>query len=569
MPRRRLGDILIERGVLSEEQLQQALERQRETTAPLGTVVIEMGFVTAEQIADALAEHLQVPRAVWNDESLNPELALLVPAELLKEGHVFPIGKDGQRLKLAMVDPLDIFTIDAVRQQTGLFIEPVVATATEIQAAYDRAFNLASVAQGVIAEIEEEPEEDQPDLISEQMADSPGVKVVNLILVQAVRDRASDVHIEPREDYLLVRFRVDGILREEMRLPKPIHPDVTLRLKVMAGLDITERRRPQDGRMKVTIEEQAIDMRISVLPTIYGEKTVLRLLNKNTAILRLDDTGFLPASLQALERMLASPHGLILVTGPTGSGKTTTQYALLNRLNSPNRNIITVEDPVEYRLDGVNQVQVNAKIGFDFAANLRAVLRQDPDVVMVGEIRDRETADIAVRAALTGHLVLSTLHTNSACGAITRLLDMGVEPFLLSATLIGVVSQRLVRSVCPSCKAIASVTDPAEERFLHMHGVEISTLWRGQGCQHCKQSGLYGRIPVEEVLPITRELRRTLTDRPTEQDLFAAARKAGFRTLVENGITKVAAGHTTVHELWRTLYSLEDDISVAADRSPA
>jgi type IV pilus assembly protein PilB len=556
--RRRLGDILVERGVITQEQLTQALQRQLETGVPLGKLVIDLGFARAEQMASALAEQLGLPRADWS-APINPELALLIPAEILREGRVFPMRSEGSRLTLAMVDPLDIFTIDTVRSITGMYVEPVVATADEIEAAYDRVFSLSSAAQDVVAEIEEEPvEEEPPEAAADAPADSPGVKVVNLILLQAVHDRASDVHIEPREKGLVVRFRVDGVLREEMRLPKAIHPDVTLRMKVMAGLDITERRRPQDGRMKITVEEQAIDVRISVLPTIYGEKTVLRILDKGAAILDLDESGLLPASKKALEQILGLPTGLILVTGPTGSGKTTTQYAMLNRLNTVTRNIITVEDPVEYRIDGINQVQVNPKIGVDFASNLRSVLRQDPDVVMVGEIRDKETAEIAVRAALTGHLVLSTLHTNSACGTLTRLIDMGIEPYLVSATLLGVVNQRLARRICPACKEETAPT-VSEESFLDKYGYQATKLWRGRGCPQCKQSGYRGRVPIEEVLIITRSLRRVLNNDPTEIDLLQVAKEDGFRTLEENGIEKVLAGITTIPELWRTVYSLDAD----------
>ncbi|MGI6610244.1 MAG: GspE/PulE family protein [Limnochordia bacterium] len=559
MRRRRLGDILIERGVLTAEQLGKALERQLETRAPLGAVLVEMGLIKADVLADALAEHLGVPRAEWRLGSPDPELALLIPMELLREGRIFPLSREGDCLRLAMADPLDIFTIDAVRQVTGLFVEPAVATEAEIKAAFDRVFNLSSAAHEVIAEIEEEPvEEKSLESLMEQQVDSPGVKMVNLILVQAVRDRVSDIHIEPREDRVIVRFRVDGVLREEMRLPRQIHSDVTLRLKVMAGLDITERRRPQDGRIKITIEGQSIDLRMSVLPTIYGEKTVLRLLDKSSVVLRVAEMGYLPGSQDAVEQMLRLSTGLILVTGPTGSGKTTTQYALLNELNTPGRNIITVEDPVEYRMDGVNQVQVNARIGVGFASSLRAVLRQDPDVVVVGEVRDRETAEIAVRAALTGHLVLATVHTNSACATPARLIDMGVEPFLVSATMIGVISQRLVRRICPECREQVGVLDPAEETFLASFGVHKPQLWRGRGCPGCRGTGYRGRLPVEEVLTITRGVRRLLGARVSEEQVEEAARHDGFRTMIENGVDKVLAGLTTLQELWRAVYSLED-----------
>jgi type IV pilus assembly protein PilB len=559
--RRRLGDILIERGVLAPEQLHKALERQRESKQPLGTVLVELGYIRSEVMADILAEQLKIARADWEQASREPDLALLVPMELLEGGRVYPLRRQGDLLTLAMVDPLDIFTMDTVRQATGLRVQPVVATPEEIKAAYDRVFNLASIAQTVIAEIEEEKPEEQ-EIIPDNLSESPGVKVVQLILAQAVRDHASDIHIEPRESKVVVRFRTDGILKEEMILPKQIHRDLVTRIKVISNLDITERRRPQDGRFKIRLDKDQhdVDMRISILPTIYGEKVVIRILDKSVAVFGLNEIGFLPESLAVVDNWLKYQQGLIMVTGPTGSGKTTTQYAFLNALNTPDKNIITVEDPVEYRIDGLNQVQVNPKIGFDFASSLRAVLRQDPEVVMVGEVRDLETSEIAVRAALTGHLVLTTLHTNSACGSVTRLLDMGVEPFMVSATLLGVVAQRLMRRICPHCKEEVPVTNPAELAFLRKNNLNVKRLWVGRGCANCRQTGYKGRLPVEEVLLISRTIRAALASQPSEDQLLSIAQAEGFATIQENGLKKVLAGQTTLSELWRTAYSVDMDV---------
>ncbi len=579
--RRRLGDILLDRGVLKQEQLHRALERQRESKQPLGAVLTELGYVKPEVMADILAEQLRITRAKWDTASKEPDLALLVPMELLQEGRVYPLRRQGNTLVLAMVDPLDIYTMDAVSTATGLRVEPVVATEAEIKLAYDRVFNLASVAQTVVSEIEEE-KNDEPEPVPESLTESPGVKVVQLILAQAVREHASDIHIEPRESKVVVRFRIDGILREEMVLPKQIQRDLVSRIKVISNLDITERRRPQDGRFKIRLDQDQheVDMRISILPTIYGEKVVIRILDKSVAVFQLSEVGFLPESVANMERMLKYQQGLIMVTGPTGSGKTTTQYAFLNALNSPDRNIITVEDPVEYRIEGLNQVQVNQRIGVDFANSLRAVLRQDPEVVMVGEVRDLETAEIAVRAALTGHLVLTTLHTNSACSSMARLMDMGVEPFMAAATILGVVSQRLVRRICPNCKEEAPVTDPAELAFLRSNGITVTRLWQGRGCTQCKESGYKGRIPIEEVLNVTRRLRAAIAARANEDQLLETARSEGFATIQDNGLRKVVAGETTLAELWRTIYSvdaMEDiatpppdlDVTADEDKEPA
>ena len=571
--RRRLGDILLNRGVLTQEQLNQALERQRVTQKPLGTVLSELGFVKPSVMADVLAEQLKIPRANWAEAGRDPNLVLLVPAELLREGQFYPLKRQGDTLILAMVDPLDFYAMDKVSRATGMRVEPAVATADEIKLAYNRSFNLASMAQTIISEIEEEKEEEPEPLQTDNIAESPGVKVVQLILARAVNDRASDIHIEPREKNVIVRFRIDGILRQEMVLPKHIQRDLTTRIKVISNLDITERRRPQDGRFKIRLEQDGreVDMRLSVLPTIYGEKIVIRILDKSATVFQLDEVGFAPESVAEMKAMIKNPQGLILVTGPTGSGKTTTQYAFLNALNTPDKNIITVEDPVEYRIEGLNQVQVNHKIGLDFATSLRAVLRQDPEVVMVGEVRDLETAEIAVRAALTGHLVLSTLHTNSACSSLARLIDMGIEPFMVAATLLGVVAQRLVRRICPECKEQYEVTDPAELAFLKKTGHNVTHLWRGKGCPQCKETGYKGRLPIEEVLIVTKRLRAAIAERANEARLLEIAMEEGFIPMAERGLQRVLEGYTTLEELWRTVFSvdmLEDEMNIKGGRHP-
>ncbi len=553
--RKRLGQTLVEMGVLTPEQLSEVLAEQQRTGQRIGQIVVEKGYVSSAQLADALSAHLAIPRVRWEEVELSPDVVRLLPERFARHS-VLPLRLEGETLYVATADPLDVVLLDDIRAATGFRVVPLVATPQEIEAARGRLSTLALSTEEVVQQVDEEPEPVREEDIIDP--NSPAVRMVNLILSDAVQRRCSDIHLEPQPDRLRVRFRIDGLLRDVTAVPRSLQASVISRVKVMSGLDVAEHRRPQDGQMHLKVGDADIDMRVSVLPAIYGEKVVIRLLHRSARLISVDQLGFLPRARQWVEEMLRQRQGLILVTGPTGSGKSTTLYAFLQALNVPERNIITVEDPVEYRIDGITQVQVNPKAGLTFASALRSVLRQDPDVVMVGEIRDAETAEIAVRAALTGHLVLSTLHTNSAAGTVVRLTDMGVEPYLLSATLIGVVAQRLVRSLCSGCAELEMrELTPAQRRFVGDawgdHPVPV-----GRGCHHCEGTGYRGRIVVEEVLLVDRRIRECLSRNPSEDEVRRLAVQAGMRTLKETGIAKVMAGRTTIDEVFQALYGLEE-----------
>ncbi|NLM38515.1 MAG: Flp pilus assembly complex ATPase component TadA [Firmicutes bacterium] len=562
--RKRLGDILRERGLLTDDELRLALERQRESGEKLGEALIKLGFISPDDIADALSEHLRIPRVDFKRRYVSSDVVRLVPESIIREQQVLPIEQEGNFLSVAMVDPLNIMIIDDLQRLTGLLIRPMIATATEIEDAYRRSLDIASTAKQVFAQygaddsaVEEQAEKEREEAI---LGDAPGVKLANMILEQAVKQRASDVHLEPREDDLRVRYRIDGIMRDVMVVPRHLRGDVNSRIKIMANLDITERRRPQDGRLQLRLDDLTVDVRISTLPTVYGEKIVARILHRTHNVLELEDFGFAAQNFQRIQAMLRQSQGLILVTGPTGSGKTTTLYGFLNQLNSPEKNIITVEDPVEYRLEGINQVQVNPRVDLTFATGLRTVLRQDPDIIMVGEIRDRETADIAVRSALTGHLVLSTLHTNSAVASVVRLLNMGIEPYLISSTVIGVIAQRLVRTICPECKKSVPLDNPVAVRFIQSLGIEPPEyVYQGTGCPLCNDTGYRGRTVVEEVMLFTKDIRRAIDDGAHESELLEIAIRGGMETLPVNAVDKLVRGVTTTEELLRTVYSVENE----------
>lgn len=562
--RKRLGDILRERGLLTDDELRLALERQRESGEKLGETLIKLGFISPDDIADALSEHLRIPRVDFKRRYVSSDVVRLVPESIIREQQVLPIEQEGNFLSVAMVDPLNIMIIDDLQRLTGLLIKPMIATATEIEDAYRRSLDIASTAKQVFAQygaddsaVEEQAEKEREEAI---LGDAPGVKLANMILEQAVKQRASDVHLEPREDDLRVRYRIDGIMRDVMVVPRHLRGDVNSRIKIMANLDITERRRPQDGRLQLRLDDLTVDVRISTLPTVYGEKIVARILHRTHNVLELEDFGFAAQNFQRIQAMLRQSQGLILVTGPTGSGKTTTLYGFLNQLNSPEKNIITVEDPVEYRLEGINQVQVNPRVDLTFATGLRTVLRQDPDIIMVGEIRDRETADIAVRSALTGHLVLSTLHTNSAVASVVRLLNMGIEPYLISSTVIGVIAQRLVRTICPECKKSVPLDNPVAVRFIQSLGIEPPEyVYQGTGCPLCNDTGYRGRTVVEEVMLFTKDIRRAIDDGAHESELLEIAIRGGMETLPVNAVDKLVWGVTTTEELLRTVYSVENE----------
>lgn len=554
--RKRIAEILQDQGLINEEQVRQAVALQQRSHKRLGEILVDLGFVTEQELADALARQLGYDRVHLEHVAVPREVLDLLPREMLERYDIFPVALDGDSLLLAMADPSNVFAQDDARAASGRDIVPVVASLGEIRRALGRHF-----AAGVDwDELIQQPAGEGgfvEDLDEEPLVESPTIRLVNAILIQGIREGASDIHIQPEDERVRVRYRVDGRLRDAMEFSRRLAPDVVSRLKVMASLDITVQRKPQDGRLRIKVDGESVDVRVSTMPTIYGEKVVLRALTRGHGIIGLDRMPFQPENMAAVRSMLRHPQGLILVTGPTGSGKTTTLYSFLQALNKPDVNIITVEDPVEMRIPGLVQVAVNPKGGVTFAGALRSILRQDPDIVMVGEMRDAETAELAVRAALTGHLVLSTLHTNSAAGAITRLLDMGVEPFMLAGTLVGIVAQRLIRRLCRGCRQPVEHLSETEAEFLGaiVRGVPI---YRAVGCQRCGGTGYAGRTVLEEALLINRDVRRLIRDGADEDRIAAAAREAGMVSLKESALRLVLEGDTTVDEVLRSIYTIDE-----------
>lgn len=558
--RKMLGEMLIAEGLLSKEQLERALAEQKQHGGRIGSILKGLGFVTEEDIIKVLGKQLHIQHIALSNVIIDPDLVKVIPETLARRYQAMPISRKDKTLTIAMVDPLNVFALDDMRRLTGLEILPVVSTEGDLLRAIDRFYSTKPTMEEAIKDMDMEgyglvKEEQVIDL--EKIADdTPVIKLVNTMIMQAVRDGASDIHIEPDQDILRIRYRVDGILHEVMSTPKHLQAGVTSRIKIMGDLDISEKRVPQDGRIQMRIGEKDIDIRLSTLPTIFGEKIVMRLLDKSSIRLGLEELGFSSDTLKKFKGMIRRPYGLILVTGPTGSGKTTTLYSALNSINSIDKNIITIEDPVEYQLKMVNQVQVNPKAGVTFATGLRSILRQDPDIIMVGEIRDRETATIAIQAALTGHLVLSTLHTNDAAGAIARLVDMGAEPFLVASSLISVAAQRLVRKICTRCK---KAYQPPED-LLKSLGVKVDRIsfMKGDGCQECRSTGYSGRIGVYELLSIDEGIRNLIISRASSNAIRTHAISNGFATLRDEGIKKVLEGQTTAEEVLRVTQEIEE-----------
>ena len=551
--RKRLGDLLLEVGLITEDQLENALQVQKQSKERLGTVILNLGYVSEENMIEVLEFQLGVPRIELKEESVNRAAALTIPVQMAEKYKVIPVSKEGRKLTLAMVDPTNFYAIDDVRLLAGCEIVPMIAREKDVLRAISKVYGVTDLVEKAVTRLQ--PEE---TLAVEQMQtaeDAPMIGIVNSLFSQAVRERASDIHIEPQAVELRVRFRIDGVLREFSSFPMNIHAALVSRVKIMGHMDISERRVPQDGRIQIQEAGRAIDIRVSTLPTIYGEKIVMRILDKQAVMLDISRLGFSVNNLDIYRRLFTQAYGMILITGPTGSGKTTTLYSTLGELSTPAKNVITIEDPVEYRLEGINQVQVNLKTGMTFAGGLRAVLRQDPNIVMVGEIRDGETADIAIRAALTGHLVLSTLHTNDAPGAVSRLLDMSVEPFLVASSVLGVIAQRLVRLICPKCKqSYTPAADSPERAFLGLAETQEITLYRGSGCPECGNSGYKGRMSIHEVMPVSSAIRELITQRRSADEIRAAAVQEGMLCMRDDGIAKVLAGRTTVAEVMRVAY---------------
>lgn len=553
---KQLGDILLEGGHVTREQLETAVEEQRRLGRSLGRVLVDMGMLSEGQLVAALATQIGLKFVDLSDYPVDGSAVSRVPSAVCRRHNALPIGYDEGKLVVAMADPANVFAVDDIRSMTGLEVKSVVATKADVIAAINRYHRGDDEMDELTSAIDTNADDDD-DLsnVKEIVEDAPIVKFVNLLITQGIQDRASDIHIEPTEHDLRVRFRIDGVLHEVMRSPKTITSGVTSRLKIMADINIAERRIPQDGRLSVNANGKKIDLRVATLPTVWGEKIVMRILDNSTAMLKLSDLGFGQENYDVYSKSFVKPYGMILVTGPTGSGKSTTLYATLNIVSRPEVNVITVEDPVEYRLPGINQVQTNAKAGLTFAAALRSILRSDPDIVLLGEIRDKETAHIAIEAALTGHLVLSTLHTNDAPSAVVRLTEMGIEPFLVGSALDCVLAQRLARRLCPKCKEAYT---PSREQLVDMRfpwdpAEPLPTLYRPIGCSACSKTGYKGRLALHEVMAVSEEIEKMAVEHASALAIGKVALEQGMITLRDDGLAKVKAGHTSMEEILRVV----------------
>jgi len=553
-----LGVVLVKTGIITVDQLGEALRRSKERGQNLARVLIEDRLLTEDQFVATLANQLGLEFVDLATYPVDPAAVRLVGENLARRHLAMPIGWWEGRLLVAMADPSNVFAVDDIRALTGAEVRQVVVTADAVQAAINKYYRKDTEAEHVSAEAAATvapDDDDRLNRIKEVREDAPIVRLVNLLITQAIADRASDIHVEPTGKDVRIRYRIDGVLHDVMRSPRNIQNGIVSRLKVMADINIAERRVPQDGRITTVIEGRPVDLRVATLPTVHGEKVVMRILDNSSANLRLSELGFLPVNMARYEVSYAKPYGTILVTGPTGSGKTTTLYATLNMLNEPTKNVITVEDPVEYQLEGINQVQVNNKAGLTFASALRTILRADPDIILVGEIRDRETAGIAVEAALTGHLVLSTIHTNDAATTPNRLIEMGVEPFLVGSALDCIVAQRLARKLCERCKEPyeADQGQLASLGWEPWAGEPPEKLYRPVGCQVCSKTGYMGRFAVHEVLTINEEIERMVVEHAHAEDIRKAAIADGMVTLRQAGLMGAALGVTSVEEVLRVI----------------
>jgi type IV pilus assembly protein PilB len=548
--RKRLGDLLVEAGLITKEQLFSTLE-EKSRGQKLGDALLQRGYITEQQLIEVLEFQLGIPHVSLYRYPFETNLFHLIPKEQAKRNLMIPLKKEGDKLFVAMADPMDFYAIEDLRLATGFFIETAIATKDDILKAINKYYDLEDGFED-LAESTDDTDNMEEQIIVDQ--DSPIVRLVNQILSNAVTQKASDIHIDPQETKVSIRYRVDGVLRTERNLPKHMQSMLIARVKIMSNLDITEFRIPQDGRMKTNVDFRPIDLRVSTLPTVYGEKIVMRILDLSSTLNDITKLGFNKVNYQRFSKMIEQPTGIVLITGPTGSGKSSTLYAALNKLNSEEVNIITIEDPVEYQLEGVNQIGVNQNVGLSFAKGLRSILRQDPDIIMVGEIRGKETAEVAIRASLTGHLVLSTIHTNDSLGTITRLLDMGVEPFLVASSLSGVVAQRLVRRVCRDCGHEVEATKREIEIFAK-RGMKIDRIMRGAGCSSCNMTGYKGRLAIHEVLAMNDDMKKVILN----NEPFTKLREHAIRNktifLVDDGLLKVKQGLTTTEEVLRVAIS--------------
>lgn len=568
------GEIFVRAGLITREQLAVAVEKQKQLQSHenIGELLVDMGLITERDRVRCMGEHWGVAYVDLSQQPPDPEAVKLLAQDIARRFKAIPISLNNGRLTVAMVNPLDIFAIDEIRLITGKEVEPVIATEEDVLNALNNAYRQETAVTDVLSQVVREIDSAQIDVqtptkpdeeehlsveqLRELSEDAPVVRLANLIITKAIQDKASDIHIEPAKEYVKVRYRIDGIMQDAMVLPKRVQPSLISRFKIMADMDIAEKRVPQDNRISAVIDGKTYDFRVSTLPSVHGEKVVMRVLDRSSITVDFHKLGMLPYTLEMFEAMIARTYGIILVTGPTGSGKSTTLYSVLSKLNSGEKNILTIEDPVEYELPGLTQVNVNPKAGMTFAAGLRAMLRQDPDIIMVGEIRDAETAVIAIEAALTGHLVLSTLHTNDAPGAVARLLDMGVEPFLIASSLVGVLAQRLLRTVCAKCKEPYTPPRDAMQRLgMNIEGYTNVTFYRGRGCEICKGSGYKGRTGIYELMPVTDKVRELILARASSYAIREAAIEAGMRTLREDAMQKILLGITTLEESLRVIYA--------------
>lgn len=558
--RKRLGDLLIEAGKITREQLKDILSKQRESGKKLGELLIDEKILSEDDIIEVLEMQLGIKKVRLDIVKVDKKAVETIPESLARKYNVIPIGFLGNKMRVAMLDPLNIFAIDDVKISSGFDVIPLIATRRDILDAIDRYYSSQYVEKAA-AELTNENiaknnDKKEEELTVDDVRNAPVVKMIDSIIINAVKARASDIHIEPFEKYIKIRYRVDGALQEVLRTPKESLAALTARIKILSNLNIAEKRIPQDGRIITEVDGKKIDLRVSILPTVHGEKIVIRILKKDGSLLNKEKLGMKQYDLKKLDNIIRNPNGIILVTGPTGSGKSTTLYAILNELNTDDINIITVEDPVEFMIEGINQVNVNVKTGLTFAAGLRSILRQDPDIVMVGEIRDAETAQIAIRAAITGHKVLSTIHTNDSASAIVRLTDMGIEPYLVSTALSGVVAQRLVRKICPKCRQAYSAEE-YEKKILHCDVNDELTLYRGKGCATCNGTGYLGRVGIYEIMEITKELREAMQRNAGTEEIRRLNIEHGIKTLKDACTDLVISGITTIDELIRNTFLSE------------
>lgn len=577
-----LGEMLVASGLIKEEQLKLALDGQKKQGGKIGEVLVNLGFISEHNIATFLGRQLHIPYIEIEKQLIDVDAVKMIPADMARRVAAIPLYKDREALVVAMADPLNIFGLDDIQRATGREVRQVVATRTDIQKSIDRYYGMSQSIETAamdFAGVKGGAAAVPMEMLGATAEDAPVVKLVSMVIAQAIMDRASDIHIDPEGDHITIRYRIDGVLSEARTLPREMHAPIVSRIKIMANMDIAEKRVPQDGRFQARITHSdsgpvvtavfrernalrmsgdvTVDIRVSTLPVIQGETVVMRILDRSHVIMTLEGLHFTADMFDRYRKLISRPYGMILVTGPTGSGKTTTLYASINTIDRKANNLVTIEDPVEYQIMGVNQVQVNPKAGVTFAGGLRSILRQDPDIIMVGEIRDRETAEIAIHAALTGHLVFATLHTNDAAGAATRLMDMGIEPFLIASSAIGILAQRLARKICDHCKK-AYPASPELLKSLGMADGKV-TLYRGEGCPACKNTGYQGRIGIYELMEMSDAIRGLIVAKASSSAIKAAAALTGSRTLRQEGLIRAASGITSAEEVLRVTQEAEGE----------